>query len=377
MTPAKVLHVAAELSIDLVAFLAPVLRELSACGVRQTLLHAGPAAAVPHGERVRRVALDLGGRPGCAHYLRTLRAALRVELASHDYQALHLHGPGAAWAARPELADWSRRVPVFYSPHGLAGQGGLRALADAAVLAAGRVRRAVPLQPVSCCEIEARRLLRLGGQPATLLCMPVDERLFTLERRRSTPPTVVGLGDACAPRAPEQFAELAARFHFAGQKVRFVWAGIGTPHYERLLRAADVTLTGWDGAHDAADTLVGASAVVLTGRSRGAPLPLAQAMAAGAPLAAMDLPGHRELLRHGVSALLAADLGHLALQVKSLLDDRPRAEALGAQARAEARRRFPPERFRQSLRELYRVPVPDAVLPALAQSAAQLDAAAP
>ena len=377
MTPGKVLHVAAELSVDLVAFLAPVLRELSACGVRQTLLHAGPAAAVPDCERVRRVALDLGERPGCFHYLRTLRAALRVELASHDYQAVHLHGPGAAWAARPVLGERSRHVPVYYSPHGLTGQRGVRSLADAAVLLAGRLRGDLPLQPVSCSESEVRRLSRLAGREPTLLCTPIDERLFALQRRRSTPPTVVGLGDACALRAPEQFAELAARFHFAGEKARFVWAGIGTPHYERLLRAADVSLTGWEGAHDASDSLATASAVVLTGRSHGAPLPLAQAMAAGAPLAVMDLPGHRELLRHGVSALLAGDLGRLALQVKSLIDDRPRAEALGAQARAEARRRFPPERFRQSLRELYRVPVPDVVLPPPLAEAARLDAAAP
>lgn len=377
MTPDKVLHVAAELSVDLVAFLTPVLRELSACGVRQTLLHAGPAAAVPVCERVRRVALDLGDRPGCAHYLRTLRAALRVELASHDYQAVHLHGPGAAWAARPVLGERSRHLPVFYSPHGLRGHSGMRSLADAVVLVGGRLRRrAAAMQPVSCCATEVRRMARLGGREPTLLCTPVDERLFALQRRRSTPPLVVGLGDACAARAPEQFAELAARFHFAGERARFVWVGIGTPHYERLLRAADVTLTGWDGAHDAGDTLASASAVVLTGRSHGAPLPLAQAMAAGAPLAAMDLPGHREWLRHGVSALLAGDLGRLALQVKWLLDDRPRAEALGAQARAEARLRFPPERFRQSLRELYRVPVPDAVLPARAEPA-RLDAAAP
>jgi glycosyltransferase involved in cell wall biosynthesis len=196
-------------------------------------------------------------------------------------------------------------------------------------------------------------------------------------RRRAVPPTVLCLGDACTARAPEQFAELAARFCFAGESARFVWVGAGPPHYERLLRAAGVTLAGWGSAATVADMLAGAAVVVLTGREHGAPRVLAQAMASAAPIVAMNLPCHRELVRHDATALLADELSELALHVKALIDDRQRAEALGVAARAEARRRFPPERFPQALLDLYRLPGGSTAIPAAHDAVPRFDAAAP
>ena len=360
MTLANVLHVAAEPNADIATFLAPAWRELAACGVRQTLLHGGshdalPAELMVTGASVRLVALDLPPGSGRWAYVRMLRAALHVELASHAYQAVHLHGAKAGLAGRLVLPALQQRPPVFYSPHRLSGLDRDHALADMLVALGERAPGFGDLLPVTCSQAEAQRLERLTGRVPALLCPPVDARFFALQRCPGTPATVVGLGQASSPQAPDQFAELAARFHYAGEPARFVWVGAGEPHYEQQLRAAGVTLTGPLDS-DASDAqLAAADVVVQTGRGHGAPLALLQAMAAAAPLVVADLPGHRELLQHGVSGLLATDLGELALHVKALLDDPVHAATLGATARAQARRGFHPERFRQSLLDLYRL----------------------
>ena len=360
MSLANVLHVAAELNADIAAFLAPAWRELAACGVRQTLLHAGSAEGLPAelrggGAPVRLIALDLPAGAGRWAYVRALRAALHVELASHVYQAVHLHGAKAGLAARLVLPALEERPPVFYSPHGLSGLDRDHTLADTLVALGERAPGLGDLLPVTCSDAEAHRLERLTGRAPVLLCPPVDERYFALPRSRGTPATVAGLGHASSPQAPDQFAELAARFHFVGEPARFVWVGAGHPHYEQQLRAAGVTLTGVLLGEEADAQLAAADVVVLTGRGHGAPLALVQAMAAAAPLVAADLPGHRDLLRHEHTGLLAADVTGFALHVKALLDDPAHAAALGRAARAEARRRFHPDHFRASLLDLYRL----------------------
>lgn len=359
MSLANVLHVACELNADIAAFLAPAMRELAHCGVRQTLLHAGgaevPAELLPDNAPVRLVALDLAPDAGRWAYVRALRAALHVELASHTYQAVHLHGARAGLAGRLVLGAVSSSPPVFYSPHGLSGLDRDHSLADTLVALFERAPGFGDLLPVTCSEAEAQRLERLTGRPSALLCAPVDARFFALRRTRGTPPRVVCLGSATAAQAPDQFAELAARFHFAGEPARFVWVGGGEPHYEQQLRAAGVTVTGWLPAEETDAQLAAADVVVQTARGQGAPLALLQAMAAAAPLVVADLPAHQDLVRHDATALLADDISSLAVQVKALLDDPARADALGAAAREEAQRRFHPERFRQSLLDLYRL----------------------
>lgn len=361
MILANVLHVAAELNADIAAFLAPAWRELAACGVRQTLLHAGPADGLPAELRaaptpVRLIALDLDAQAGRWAYVRALRAALHVELASHAYQAVHLHGAKAGLAGRLVLPTLAERPPVFHSPHGLSGLDRDHTLADTLVALGERAPGLGDLLPVSCSQAEARRLERLTGRAPVLLCPPVDERFFALRRGGgSRPPQVVGLGHAAAPQAPDQFAELAARFHFAGEPARFIWLGSAETHYEQLLRAAGVTVTGALAADEADALLADADVVVQTGRGYGAPLAIVQAMAAAAPLVAIDLAGHRDLLQHDRTGLLAEDLAGLARQVKALLDDPARATALGAAAREDARQRFHPDRFRASLLDLYRL----------------------
>ena len=70
-------------------------------------------------------------------------------------------------------------------------------------------------------------------------------------------------------------------------------------------------------------------------RTEGLPNALLEAMAAGLPIVATDVPGCRDLITDGQTGLLAAkgSVGQIARAVEMLLDDPSRGRELGARAR--------------------------------------------
>jgi glycosyltransferase involved in cell wall biosynthesis len=81
-----------------------------------------------------------------------------------------------------------------------------------------------------------------------------------------------------------------------------------------------------------------------------------EAMALGLPIVASDLEPIREVVEDGRCAVLVPPRtpGALASAISSLLDDRPRAEALGLEGREIFRRRFTLDRITQRMVELCR-----------------------
>lgn len=372
----QVLHVAADADGAAGLFIAAALRELAAAGVRQTLLHAGnpPGWALPPG--VRRLAVE--PRPGRWGAVPALRAAVRAELSLQPYGVIHLHAPEAGVAGRLALAGLAEHPRLFYSPHETVGEaggeGGSPMLARLAALAAG-LRRGGAFRPVACDSVEAERLRRRSGRRASVLPHAVDPRLFDLPRAaREALPRVLAFGRASAPYEPARFAELAARFQFAGARVQFVWAGDGSDNDLAVLRAADVAIAPPAALHD---ELARADAVVHIARGNGAPRPLVHAMAAGIACVVNDAPTHRELIRDGHTGLVGRDLGALALHVKALIDDPVLAYRLGEAARREATQRFHPDRLRLALLALYRLPVQAPTVQRLGTGAVFDPAAAP
>jgi glycosyltransferase involved in cell wall biosynthesis len=76
--------------------------------------------------------------------------------------------------------------------------------------------------------------------------------------------------------------------------------------------------------------------------AEGTSLALMEAMAAGRPIVAADIPGNRTLLSHEKNAMLvpAGDAAALASALARLLDNPEEAQALGAQGRAFVRGHF-------------------------------------
>jgi glycosyltransferase involved in cell wall biosynthesis len=97
------------------------------------------------------------------------------------------------------------------------------------------------------------------------------------------------------------------------------------------------------GVFDSVEELLAAADLfVMPSREEGPSLALLEAMAAGLPIVATDVPGNRELVSDDVDALLVpvGDADALSAAIGRLLAERELARALGAAAREQAERRF-------------------------------------
>jgi glycosyltransferase involved in cell wall biosynthesis len=357
--PSNILHATDRPSAGVLAFLALATRELSEAGVQQTLLfrpQGDPSAMVPHFHpRVRLVQIAEPIRQRPSRSLNSFRVALCRELSAHPCGAVHLHAPRAGLIGRAILSGVSGHPPVYYSPHGLRNLNRERSFAGAASALMERLAALSACRPVACGLSEARELERLTHRTVAVLENPVDSAFFEVPRVPDLQPRVITVGRACEQKGADLFAELAARFHFAGEPVRFVWVGAGDTGCERMLKAAGVEVTGWLDTAAVQSQLARAHVYVQASRWEGMALSVLQAMAVGLPCVVTDVVGNRDAIAHEKTGLLASDLSDLATQVKQLIDQPRLAQLLGDAARIEAQQRFHPRRFRSSLLSLYRL----------------------
>jgi len=141
--------------------------------------------------------------------------------------------------------------------------------------------------------------------------------------------------------------------------VALVVAGTGTLRSELEARAS--TSGVGDRVHfigyrrDTAALLRCADAFVLPSLVEGLPLSVLEAMAAGVPVVATDIPGTREAVEHEVTGLLvpARDPQALAAAIGRVFGDRTSAAARATRARERARREFSTEAVVARVTELY------------------------
>ncbi|CAN7391408.1 glycosyltransferase family 4 protein [Phenylobacterium sp. LjRoot219] len=144
------------------------------------------------------------------------------------------------------------------------------------------------------------------------------------------------VGDnANVPLNRQHFEQVQAQARDAGVLDRFVFAGFRSDT-ERLMLAADLC--------------------VLCTHFEGLPLVVIEAMAAGRPCVATAVDGVPETLTDGETGLLHAheDAAGLAAALARLIEGRDLAARIGANARAEAERRFSRQRFARDVTALYR-----------------------
>lgn len=99
----------------------------------------------------------------------------------------------------------------------------------------------------------------------------------------------------------------------------------------------------WHGySNEVAHHISIAHAVVLPSYREGIPLALLEAGASGRPMIATDVPGCREVVKHGVSGLLvpSGDVGALASAIDQLASDRILTARMGVEARNDVAARF-------------------------------------
>lgn len=212
-----------------------------------------------------------------------------------------------------------------------------------------------------------RKALRALGIPSEKIALipgsGVDpERLRPLPE----PPEPITVGFVGRLLHDKGIATLIAAhqsLHAQGKPVHLLIAGDADPAnpasvpdalLSRWKTLANVSFLGR--VEDVRDVWRQAHIAVLPSRREGLPLSLLEAAACGRPLVATDVPGCREIARHGLDALLVApeDASALASAIARLAADPDLRRRFGAAARQIVQSEFSGARVAQEIVALYR-----------------------
>lgn len=176
------------------------------------------------------------------------------------------------------------------------------------------------------------------------------ERLRVLRAELGLPEgaLIVGtVGRLVADKGYRELLEAARRVCQARDDVHFLVIGDSDPVKSDALNAEEIdrarsycVFTGW--REDMPDLLALMDVFVLASWREGMPRAAMEAAAMARPMVLTDIPGCREIARHGDQALFVSPRSPDALvdAISTLVDDPGLRAALGARARATALRRF-------------------------------------
>ena len=141
-----------------------------------------------------------------------------------------------------------------------------------------------------------------------------------------------------------EFVEVAQRFHSERSDVEFVLAGDLDPQNPASIPQCKLLQWRQDGIithlerldHDAMPQLYRDSRIVcLPSYREGFPKVLLEASSCGRPIVAFDVPGSREVVKHGVNGLLVPvnDVDALEGAIRDLIDDKEMCKQMGDHGR--------------------------------------------
>jgi glycosyltransferase involved in cell wall biosynthesis len=187
---------------------------------------------------------------------------------------------------------------------------------------------------------------------------PLPDRAFARARLgvSGDGPVVAYVGRLTRIKRPDRLAGVARELRRRVPGVRFVVCGGGdaTAEVEAAAEASggSIRLLGW--RPDVETVYAAADLVLLTSDDEGMPVSLIEAGLAGLPVVATRVGSVAEVVRDGVTGLLAAcDEAELAAQAARLLLDDPMRREMGRRAYAWATQRFGPERLVSDVAGIY------------------------
>lgn len=317
-----------------------------------------------------RIIPDLGREIQPAKDLRTLWRLIRLIRRERPH-IVHTHAAKAGALGR--AAAIACGVPVIvhtYHGHVLRGYFSPRVTAIYRSVERALARRTHRI--VTVADRVSRELLALGvGVPDQYTTVPLGLELAPLldaEHHRGECRSELQLGAAplvgivarLVPiKAHDVFLAMAARVQRELPDARFVIVGDGelrgaleAQARERGL-SASVLFLGWRA--DLARLYADLDVVVLTSRNEGSPVALIEAMAAARPVVSTDVGGVSEVVRHGVTGLLAPmdDDEALAGHVLNLVRNPARAAEMGRRGREHVSATYGADRLVRDVEALY------------------------
>jgi len=300
-----------------------------------------PAHVVPAG---RTVAVPYNGSVARLSFGPVAAARVRRWLREGCFDVLHVHEP--ATPSLSLLALWAAECPVVATYHASSDRS--RALSASAAILRPALEKVAARIAVSE-HARDTQVRHLGGEPVVIPNgLDVDAVATTAPRPawRGASGTVAFVGRLGEPRKgfpllARAFSEVAARrpglrlLVVGGGDVEARRAELSRPVRDQALFLGQLREPEKSAALRTADVLVAPNT---GGESFG--IVLAEAMAAGTPVLASDLPAFRRLLCGGRLGVLhrCGDAEHLADQLGALLDDPARRSSLTAAAREAVRR---------------------------------------
>jgi len=320
-----------------------------------------------------------------AHYLRTPRPIphvlsswtsdaeyVRRKIRATGAQLVHAHGQVGY-----TIGAIRSGVPHVVTPHGMLSRE-KQAAPDAAAFSGDRLRERLWSATESWCLAHAKHLIAISPYVRGLIAPrtnaqlhdipnPVDPSFLALERAAPAAPVLLSVGWLNARKRQELIVQALplVRERVPGACLRIVGnveAGDAV-QLERLRR-----LIAELGVGDAVEILGGlsreqlleeyrrASVYVHAALEESSPMAVAQAMAAGLPLCAVDIAGLHHLLVEGNTGVYAqeATAEALADAIVKIINNPFTAQTLGANARAQAQTRFHPAVVANATADLYR-----------------------
>ena len=205
--------------------------------------------------------------------------------------------------------------------------------------------------------------LGVSSKRISLVCgAGVDLRQFRPQPEPEGPVRVTMVSRLLRDKGVREFVDAAALVRDTRNDVVFTLVGTpdeGNPSSvsSRQVRSwADAgRLEWWGYREDIADVLARSHIAVLPSYGEGMPKTLLEAAACGRPIVATDVPGCRDVVRHGVNGLLvpARDARALADAITALADDPARRAAMGAEGRRRAEEEFAAARIHRETLQVY------------------------
>lgn len=191
----------------------------------------------------------------------------------------------------------------------------------------------------------------------------VNIREFAPVREEDETPVVMLASRLLWDKGIGEFVEAASILRQQGVEARFVLVGDGDADNPAAVPADRVELwqrsggvEWWGRRHDMPATLGRAQIVCLPSYREGLPKVLLEGAACGKPLVATDVPGCREIVRHGENGLLvpARDSAALAAAIGTLLAEPATRQRMGEAGRRLVEREFSQEKVIEQTLALYR-----------------------
>ena len=193
----------------------------------------------------------------------------------------------------------------------------------------------------------------------------VDTALFRPTPEPKGPPAVMLAARMLWDKGVGEFVAAARELRARGVVARFILVGETDPENPSAIEPAQLHrwqeegIVEWRGRRDDMPAVyAGCHLVCLPSYREGLPKVLLEAAACGRPIVASDVPGCREIVRHGVNGLLVPvrDSQALADALSRLVGDAEARRAMGERGRGIVVSEFGAERVATQILEVYREP---------------------